>query len=308
MMPHAPDKFDAAVVGGGPAGLSAALALGRATRRVLLASCGPPRNAPAGAAHNVFTRDGTPPLELIRVGREQLRPYDVTIRDECAIGVEQHDAEFVLRFESGAVRARGIVLATGVRDVLPQIPGFQELWGTGVLHCPYCHGWEVANRPLGIYARGDDAMHLSKLIRGWSSDVMLFTDGDAELSESDVEAIRASGILIRHERVQRLIGSGALESVILHTGEVVRRAALFVKPKQELRSDLPQQLGCAITAQGRVEADALGRTSVPRVYVAGDLAPGHQAVPAATATGALAGAGLNMELLSEEFAASRVGA
>jgi thioredoxin reductase len=302
------DTFDAIVAGGGPAGLSAALALGRARRRILLASCGPPRNAPASAAHNVFTRDGTSPAELIRIGREQLRRYDVVFRDECATDVERLESGFLLRFESGDVRTRGIVLATGVRDVLPDIPGFQELWGTGVLHCPYCHGWEVATLALAIYARGEDALHLSTLVRGWSSDVILFSDGDAGLSESDLEAIRASGIVVRQEPVLRLNGSGALQSVVLRSGEVIPRNALFIKPKQELRSDLPLKLGCAITAQGRVEADALGRTSVPRVFVAGDIAPGHQSVPTAAATGAMAGAGLNMDLLSEEFAASRAGA
>src|SRR5688572_16306228 len=131
------DAFDAVVIGGGPAGLSAALALGRATRRVLLTSCGPARNAPAVAAHNVFTRDGAAPAELVRIGREQLRSYDVVIRDECAVDVRRTDAEFVVQLSSGAVRTRGIVLATGVRDILPDRPGFQELWGKGGLHCPY---------------------------------------------------------------------------------------------------------------------------------------------------------------------------
>ena len=294
-------SFDAVVVGGGPAGLSAALALGRATRRVLLASCGPARNAPADAAHNVFTRDGTNPRDLIDIGREQLRPYNVVIRDECANDVRRVDEEYVVQLESGGVRTRGIVLATGVRDVLPEIPGFKELWGKGLLHCPYCHGWEVANQPLGIYARGEDALHFTKLIRGWTSDLMLFTDGDPQLTDSDVERIRANGIIVRTEAVQRLEGLDELEAVVLENGEVIERTALFIRPKQEIRSSLPQQLGCVITPQGRVEADAMGRTNVARVYVAGDIAPGHQSVPSAAAAGAVAGAGLNLELLADEF-------
>lgn len=295
------ETFDAVVVGGGPAGLSAALALGRARRRVLLTTCGPTRNAPASAAHNVFTRDGTPPAELVAIGREQLRNYDVVVRDECATDVRRAETNYVLSLVSGDVQARGLVLASGVRDVLPDIPGFAELWGTGVLHCPYCHGWEVANRPLAIYGRGEDALHLSKLIRGWTSDLILFTDGDPELPASDVQRIRSRGIEIREEAVQRLAGSPELEAVVLESGETIPRAALFTRPKQELRSDLARQLGCALTAQGRVEADALGRTSVARVFVAGDMAPGHQSVPSAAATGAMAGAGLNLELLTEDF-------
>jgi thioredoxin reductase len=295
------DTFDAVVVGGGPAGLSAALALGRATRRVLLASCGPARNAPADAAHNVFTRDGTNPRDLISIGREQLRPYNVMIRDECANNVRPIDQEYVVQLDSGEVRTRGIVLATGVRDILPDIPGFKQLWGKGLLHCPYCHGWEVANQPLGIYARGEDALHFSKLIRGWTPDLMLFTDGDPQLPDSDVERIRANGIVIRTEAVQRLEGSDELKAVVLEGGDVIERTAVFIRPKQEIRSSLPQQLGCVITPQARVEADALGRTNVPRVYVAGDIAPGHQSVPSAAATGAVAGAGLNLELLADDF-------
>jgi thioredoxin reductase len=294
-------SFDAVVVGGGPAGLSAALALGRATRRVLLAACGAVRNAPAHAAHNVFTRDGTAPAELLQIGREQLRGYAVVIRDECATDVRRAESEYVVALESGAVRARGIVLATGVRDVLPDIPGFQELWGRGVFHCPYCHGWEVANQPLAVYGRGEAALHLTKLIRGWSSDLILFTDGPTELSADDEQRIRSKGIVIREDPVERLVGSHGLEAVIMKNGESIRRAGIFISPKQELGSDLPHKLGCAMTPQGRVEADALGRTSVPRVFVAGDTGPIHQSVISAAASGAMAGAGLNYDLLTEDF-------
>lgn len=294
-------RFDAVVIGGGPAGLSAALALGRATRRVLLATCGAVRNAPAAAAHNVFTRDGTAPTELLRLGHEQLGPYDVVIRDECATDVHRTESQYIVALQSGDVRARGIVLATGVRDVLPGIPGFQELWGAGVFHCPYCHGWEVANQPLAIYGRGETASHFARLIRGWSRDLILFTDGPTELDTEEEQRIRSNGIEIRQEPVERLAGSHGLEAVILKNGETIPRAGLFVRPKQELRSDLPHRLGCAISPEGRLQADALGRTSVPMVFVAGDAGPGHQSVISAAASGALAGAGLNHDLLAEEF-------
>ncbi len=297
-------SYDAVVIGGGAAGLSAALALGRATRRVLLAACGPTRNAPASGAHNVFTRDGTPPAELVRIGREQLQHYDVVLRDECVTDVQPADNNrgYLVMFESGAVLTRGIVFATGVRDILPDIPGFKELWGRGVFHCPYCHGWEVAHQPLGIYARGEDARHLTVLLRGWTRDLVLFTDGDPQLSGDDLQRITGHGIVVRTERVQRLRGDkSGLDAVILKNGEEVPRTGLFLRPAQQLRSDLPLKLGCALTEQGRVNADMLGRTNVARVYVAGDIAPGHQSVPTAASSGALAGAGLNMELLTEDF-------
>ena len=300
-MPSPHQNFDAIVIGGGPAGLSAALTLGRSRRRVLLAACGAPRNAPAHAAHNVFTRDGTPPTELLRIGREQLAPYDVTIRDECATDVLRNDSHYVVTLQNQKVRSRGIVFAIGVRDVMPDVPGFQELWGSGVFHCPYCHGWEVAGRPLAIYGRGEAALHFSKLIRGWTNDLILFTDGPTEL-ESDIEdRIRSHGIIIREEPVERLVGSSGLEAVVLENGETIPRAGIFVRPKQELRSDLPHKLGCDLTPQGLVQGDVLGRTSVPRVFVAGDAGPAQQSVISAAASGAMAGAGLNLDLLDEDF-------
>lgn len=295
------NSFDAVVIGGGPAGLSAALTLGRATRRVLLAACGPTRNAPTHAAHNIFTRDGTTPAELLRIGREQLRPYDISIREECATGIRRAEAEYIVMLESGEVRARGIVVATGVRDVLPAIPGFQELWGAGVFHCPYCDGWEVANQPLAIYGRGEAASHLSLLIRGWTSDLILFTDGPTELTADEEQRIQSSGVVVRQDAVERLAGSRGLEAVILKNGDVIPRAGLFVRPKQELRSDLPHSLGCRMTPQGRVDADMLGRTDVPLVFVAGDTGPAQQWVISAAASGAMAGAGLNHDLLVEDF-------
>jgi thioredoxin reductase len=299
------ESFDAVVVGGGSAGLSAALTLGRATRRVLLSSCGPTRNAPAHAAHNVFTRDGTPPAELVRIGREQLRPYDVAIRDECAEDIRAESAHYIVTLAGGdEVRTRGIVLASGIRDVLPAIPGFQALWGSGVFHCPYCHGWEVARQPLGIYARGDAALHLSTLLLVWSKDLILFTDGATDLSQADADRIRRNGVVIREDRVARLEGEWGLRAVVMESGEVIARNGLFVSPKQELRSDLHHRLGCALTAQGRIEADALGRTSVPRVFVAGDAGPAQQSVVSAAATGMLAGAGLNHDLAMEDFSAA----
>ncbi len=296
------ETFDAIVVGGGAAGLSAALALGRATRRVLVASCGATRNAPAHAAHNVFTRDGTPPARLVAIGREQLRPYNVMIQDQCAEDAGAERNHFIVRLSGGKrVRSRGIVLATGVRDVLPEIPGIKELWGGGVFHCPYCHGWEVAGQPLGIYARGEAALHLSKLLLAWTRDLILFTDGVSELSDEDIERIRSNGIVVREDRITRLEGEKGLRAVVMESGEVLPRAGLFLSPAQELRSDLHHRLGCELSPQGRIVADALGRTSVPRVFVAGDAGPGQQSVVSAAATGMLAGAGLNYELATDDF-------
>ena len=299
------DSFDVVVVGGGPAGLSAALCLGRSRRRVLLATDGPTRNAPAHAAQNVFTRDGTPPAELAAIGRDQLAPYDVTLRAKRVTHAERGEDGFEMAIAGGdRVRARAVVLATGARDVLPEIPGMTALWGTSVFHCPYCHGWEVAGQPLAIYGRGESALHLATLIPGWTDDLVLFTDGPSGLSAEDRARIERRGIPIREERVERLaVSGGQLEAVVLADGTSVPRAGLFLHPAQEQGSDLAQQLGCAIADHGRVQADAFGRTEVPGVFVAGDAGPAMQSVAAAAASGTTAGAMLNMDLLAEAFAA-----
>ncbi len=295
--------FDALVVGGGPAGLSAGVALGRSRRRVLLAASGPTRNARAEAAHNVFTRDGTPPGELTRIGREQLAPYDVTVREARVEHVERGPTGFRATFDRGPdVLARRILLAIGVRDVLPEVPGFAELWGTGVFHCPYCHGWEVSGEPLALYGQGDKALHLVRLLRGWTDDLVLFTDGPSGLSTEERASIERSGVRIHEEPLERLVASGEhLAAVVLEDGERIERSGLFIAPQQELASDLPHRLGCPLTPHGRIQADAAGRTPVQGVFVAGDAGPGHQSVPTAAATGALAGAMLNHDLLEEEF-------
>lgn len=296
--------FDAIVVGGGPAGLSAALSLGRGRRRVLVASAGAPRNAAAAAAHNVFTRDGTPPLELIRTGRDQLDPYDVRFEEDWAIGAESIGEGFKVVFASGAhAETRGLVLATGVRDVLPDIPGLSDLWGGGVFHCPYCHGWEVAGRPLAVYAQGlpsERVLQLCRLIRGWSDDIVLFTDGQSTLTEAEAGRIERSGIVIEREPVERLAGSGGeLAAVVLKGGREVPRGGMLISPPQELRSDLAHRLGCPLEPDGRVAAGIAGRTEVPGVFVAGDAGPGMQSVASAIASGSLAGAMLNHDLLDE---------
>ena len=276
--PTLDDALDSVVVGGGPAGLSAALTLGRARRRVLVASHGPTRNAPAEAAHGVFTRDGTPPAELVRIGREQLAPYAVTVRDEAVTGVTPDGNVFALEVGDDRVLARTVVLATGLRDVLPDVPGMAELWGTGVFHCPFCHGWEVGGRPLALYGRGAAALHLSALLPLWSRDLVLFTDGPAELDGDARAQVERHGVRIREERVERLDGQGGrLEAVVLRGGERVPRAGLFLSPAQEKRSDLA---GTArVRAAGRrphrgrrVRADVGAGRLRRRRHVAGDAA------------------------------------
>lgn len=301
--------YDALIVGGGPAGLSAALVLGRARRRVLVLDSGQPRNALSPAAHSVFTRDGTPPSELLRLGREDLRHYDgVEIREAEVTEVEPREKGGFSATLAGSSRVCGrkLLLATGMREKLPQIEGMQELWGTGVLHCPYCHGWEVRDLPLALYANGDFAMHFAGILRGWSHDLVVCSHGPAYLGEEDRRKLARFRIGLKEEVIVRLEGNpeckeGSLERIVFADGSALARRALFVRLPQRQFSPLAESLGCALNDRNQVKTDANGRTSVPGVFAAGDLSRPLQQVMTAAVDGTTAGMAINYDLLMEEF-------
>jgi thioredoxin reductase len=297
--------MDVIVVGGGVAGLSAALVLGRSRRRTLIVDDGMPRNAPSPEAHSVFTRDGTKPGELLRIAREQLSPYDtVELRRGRVISASRSDDGFAVRLANGVeVEARRILLAVGVRDILPEVDGFAALWGRGVLHCPYCHGWEVRDAPLALYASGPVAMDMAPLILQWSRDLLLCTGG-GELADSDRATLIRLGVRIIDTRVQRLEGNAHLERIVFADGSVERRRALFLRPAQVLASDLPQQLGCELTEAGHIRVGPDQQTSVPGVYAAGDATTPLQQIVVAAAAGAQAAMMMNRDLIREHVGAA----
>jgi thioredoxin reductase len=306
-------RYDVVVVGAGAAGLSAALVLGRSGRRVLILDGGEPRNAPAEASHGFFTRDGVHPGELLRIGREQLGPYpDVRYRAGRATEASGTDGAFEVALEDGeVVSARKVVLATGVFDVLPEKPGFRELWGKGVYHCPYCHGWEVRNKPLAVLARPGEAFERVALIRNWSHDLALLTDGEGGLPEDDRKRLDALSVPVYEERISRLEGDparpgGGLERVVFEGGPALERAGLFYNPPQRQRSSLAGALGCELAAPVPetkvVKTDPTTReTTVAGVYSVGDAAkaPG-QSVVLAAASGASAAYALNHALANQD--------
>ena len=304
-------RYDAVIVGAGTAGLSAALVLGRSRRRVLVLDGGEPRNAPAAGVHGFFTRDGVHPGELLEIGREQLRPYDgVEYQAGRVTEVSGSDDSFGVTLEDGdEVLARKLVLATGVVDELPQRPGFWELWGRGVYHCPYCHGWEVRDRPLAVLISAERAADYALLIRNWSHDLVLLTDGAVELEEEDLRRLRVLGVPVNEKPIARLEGredgSEGLWRIVFEDGTFLEREGLFYGPPQRQRSGLAEALGCEIVAMGPamevVKADPMTReTSVPGVYVAGDAGPPPQSVVMAAASGASAAAFLNHTLCGED--------
>jgi len=294
-----------AIVGGGPAGLSAALVLGRSRRAVVVFDAGKPRNAPSPAAHNVYTRDGASPLELNRIAREQLVPYpSVEVRSQAVTDAEQSpDGTFVLHdAQGGRTTARHLILATGVVDEQPEIEGLAELWGTGVFHCPYCHGWEVRDEPFVLVAVDPRGLHLARVLRGWSSDITLCPAPTFALPEEEASALRELGIRIRPAVTRLEPGDdGRVADAVLADGSHTGPCAVFLAAPVRQRSNLPEKLGCTLHTEGMfaglVKVDERGFSGVDGLWVVGDASQGFPQVIAAAYEGTLAAGMINGELL-----------
>lgn len=301
--------YDVLVIGAGSAGLSAALTLGRCLRRVLVADGGPPRNAVSSGVHGLFTRDGIRPAELLRLGHEQLEPYE-TVTTQCLHIDEltrvgkgfQATGHGTADDAPTTITARRVLLATGVSDILPPLPGFRELWGRGVLHCPYCHGWEVRDQPLAVYGQGRTVTGLALLVSRWSRDIIVVTDGPGHLTPNARRRLRREKIGIREEPLVRLIGTkaGALRCLQFADGSELERAALFLHAPQQQRTTLAADIGARLTSKGAVWVDSGLKTSLPGLYAAGDTKPGTQQALLAAADGNRAAIVINESLTREE--------
>jgi thioredoxin reductase len=304
--------LDVVIVGGGPAGLNAALLLGRARRSVLLLDSGQPRNATVHAMHGFLSRDGMDPAALRQAGRDQLGTYPtVQLRDVMVQTATSDADQFTLTLSNGTTeQARRLLLASGVVDQLPPIPGLAELWGRGVFNCPYCDGWEVHDQPLAVLAGDPRNVQLALQLTRWSPDVLLCSNGTADLDDDARRLLAAHKVQLRQEPIARLDGAGGgLERIVFAEGEPAARAAAFLHAPTRQRSDLPGQLGCTLGEDGSVLVDDLGQTSVPGVFAAGDMArrpsmpvPGAQVVIAA-AEGATAAVAIDQELFLRQLAA-----
>jgi len=302
-MCHHDVMYDVIIVGAGPAGLSAALILGRSRRRVLVCDSGHPRNAAAHALHGFLTRDGITPRDFLRIAREELRQYEtVEVRDIEVAAAECRDARFQVTLTGGStLHARKLLLATGVADNLPDIPGFHQLYGLSVFHCPYCDGWEVRDQPLAIYGRGERGAGLSLELTGWSRDLVLCTDGPSEIAPDELARLARHGILVREDRVVRLDGQARLERIVFATGEPLVRHALFFTTGQEQQSELATKLGCRINDKGTVSTGKYETTHLRGLFVAGDASRAVQWVVVAAAEGAEAAFAINTDLLKEDL-------
>ena len=302
-------EYDVLIIGAGSAGLAAALTLGRCLRRVLVADGGPPRNEASPGVHGFLSRDGIRPAELLRLGHEQLRPYEtVEVQGLHIDSLKRSGSGFSATGHGPAddvprtVTARRVLLATGVSDVLPPLPGFRELWGRGVLHCPYCHGWEVRGQPLAVYGQGRTVTGLALLVSRWTPDVVVVTDGPGFLTPNARRRLRRHKIGVREEKISRLVGTPGrnLQRIEFETGEALERVALFLHAEQHQRSPLAAALGARITRSGAVWVSKGLLTSVPNLYAAGDTTPGAQQALLAAAEGNKAAIVINESLTREE--------
>lgn len=297
--------YDVVIVGAGPAGLSAALILGRARRAVLVCDTGRPRNARSRAMHGYLTRDGIRPAEFLRLGREQLAIYpSIELRAIEVVNAQcRGDSRFDVTFADGAtVQSRRLLLATGVIDNVPDIPGFAEMYGTSVFHCPYCDGWEVRDQPIAIYGRGHRGLGLSLEMVGWSRDLVLCTDGPCEIDDEGRARLARNGIALRDEHLVRLEGrDGLLERVVFAHGESLERRALFFTTGQRQQSPLAVALGCQMNEKGTVSTGKYESTHLSGLYVAGDASRDVQWVIVAAAEGAEAAYAINTDLLKDDL-------
>ena len=302
------ERADVIVVGGGAAGLSAAIVLSRSLRSVVIVDSGQPRNAPAGAAHNVFTRDGVSPLELIRLSRVEAESYGVRfVVGQATSGKREHDGLITIELNDGTrISARRVLLATGLVDELPDIPGLRELWGRDVLHCPYCHGWEVRGRRIGVLSTGPMSVHQALLFHQLSPHVTFFHNGAAPLTDLQVDQFSALGIDVIEGRVQHLVlDDGRLQAVAVEGRADVKVDALTLSPRFVARADLFEALGGTVSEHPagvgtHVETDASGRTAVEGVWAAGNVTDLAAMVTASAGAGVSVAAAMNGDLVLED--------
>lgn len=304
--------YDVVIVGAGPAGLSAALVLGRCRRKVFVCDSGHPRNAASHGVHCFLSRDGIKPHDLLLRGRQELLPYGcVTLRERCHVSGAQprEGSGFTVTLENGeSISCRKLLLATGVVDDIPRLPGFREVYGTCMHHCPYCDGWEHRDQVIAVYGQGHNGVGLALELTQWSERIRLCTDGDTSLTAGDRVLLARHNIPVYGERIVCLNEhDGQLQGIQFADGAMLPCDAMFFSLPQHQHSDLPAKLGCAFTSDGAVATNQNEATNIPGLYVAGDASRRAQFGIVAAAEGAMAAEAINRSLLREDLGVPDLG-
>lgn len=298
------EHFEVIIIGGSYSGLSAGMALGRALRRVLIIDSGKPCNIQTPHSHNFLTQDGRTPKEISTTAREQVGKYEtVKFYSGLATSGARTNNGFEISTQAGDnFTAKKLIFATGVRDIMPDIAGFAECWGISVIHCPYCHGYEVKNEATGILGNGDYGFDFSKKIYNWTKALTLFTNGKSTLTEEQTAKLKNHNIKIVETEIHRFEhDKGLVQHIVFKNGTTAEIKAIYSRPLHEQHCDIPEKLGCELTEQGHIKVDMLQKTTVPGVFACGDNATPMRSVSTAVAMGTTAGAMTNHELIDEEF-------
>jgi thioredoxin reductase len=295
-------KYDVIIIGGSYSGLSSAMALGRARRRVLIIDSGKPCNATAPHSHNFLTQDGVEPSMIADLGKRQVLAYpSVTYVNGMATAVAGADNHFEVNISSGETyRSRKLLFATGVKDILPATPGFKECWGKSIIHCPYCHGYEYADQATGVIANGDMAFEFGRLIRNWSENLTIFTNGASTISKENASLLQSLNVAIETGLILDLVHqSGYIKSAHLENGHVIPLQVLYARIPFEQHFAGIADIGCQLTQDGFVKVDDFSRTTMPGIYAVGDCITPLRSVAGAVASGSKAGAMLNHEMIAQ---------
>jgi thioredoxin reductase len=296
---------DVIIIGGSYAGLSAALSLGRALRKVIIFDSDNRCNRSARHTQNFLTQDGAHPATIVLQAKAQVLRYPtVSFLNDKVVSVKKLAQKFEIKTESGAVKsARKILFATGLTDLLPALTGFKECWGISVLHCPYCHGYEFKNQPTGILEHGATTFGVAKLISQWTDNLTVFTNGKDLLNEEEAVILRNKNITIVEGSVSAIEhADGFIKNVVMVDQTRIPVNVIYAEPAHRQQCELPRELGCHVNEQQRYIADGMQRTNMAGVYVAGDNAASGRAVSVAIASGSIAGMYINKELVDDEFA------
>jgi thioredoxin reductase len=296
--------LDVIIIGGSYAGLSAAMALGRSRRQVLVIDSGKPCNRQTPHSHNFITHDGATPAAIAALAKEQVLQYpSITFLTDTATHAAQQEDQFIITTASGQqYRGDKLLFATGLKDNMPAIPGFAACWGISVLHCPYCHGYEVREEKTGILAQGDGAFEMVKLILNWTADLTVFTNGPANFTPEQEAQLTAHQVRVITKPITHFQQEkGQIQEVVFEDGSRESITAMYARPPFTQHSDLPALLGCNIDEMGFITVDEFQQTNVPGIYAAGDNTTRLRAVSAAIGGGGKAGAFINHALIQERF-------